>query len=32
LAQAAINSVRRWKWETATHESHETVEIKFTPE
>jgi len=32
LAQAAINSVRRWKWEAAPHESHEIVEIKFTPE
>jgi|SRR5579864_2130099 TonB family protein len=32
LAQAAVNSVRRWKWEPAPHESHETVEVKFTPE
>ena len=32
LAQAAINSVRHWKWEPAAHESHETVEVKFTPE
>lgn len=32
LAQAAINSVRRWKWEPAPHESRETVEVKFTPE
>jgi TonB family protein len=32
LAQAAINSVRHWKWEPAPHESHETVEVKFTPE
>lgn len=32
LAQAAVNSVRRWKWEAASHESHEIVEIKFTPE
>jgi TonB family protein len=32
LAQAAINSVRRWKWEASAHESHETVEIKFLPE
>ena len=32
LAQAAVNSVRRWKWEPATHETHETVEVKFTPE
>jgi TonB family protein len=32
LAQAAVNSVRRWKWEPAAHESRETVEVKFTPE
>ena len=32
LAQAAVNSVRRWKWEASPHESHEIVEIKFTPE
>ena len=32
LAQAAVNSVRHWKWEPATHETHETVEVKFTPE
>jgi TonB family protein len=32
LAQAAVNSVRRWKWEPAAHESHETVEVKFAPE
>ena len=32
LAQAAVNSVRHWKWEPAAHETHETVEVKFTPE
>jgi TonB family protein len=32
LAQAAVNTVRRWKWEPASHESHETVELKFSPE
>ncbi|SRR5579871_1207678 len=32
LAQAAVNSVRHWKWEPAAHESHETVEVKFAPE
>jgi len=32
LAQAAANAVRRWKWEVANHESHELVELKFTPE
>lgn len=32
LAQAAVNSIRHWKWEPAAHESHEIVEVKFTPE
>ncbi len=32
LAQAAVNAVRRWKWEAATRESHEIVEVKFSPE
>jgi TonB family protein len=32
LAQAALNAVRRWKWESAAHESHEVVEVKFSPE
>ena len=31
LAQAAMNAVRRWKWEAAARESHETVELKFSP-
>jgi TonB family protein len=31
LAQAAVNAVRRWKWEAAAHESHEVVEVKFSP-
>jgi TonB family protein len=31
LAQAAVNTVRRWKWEIASHESHEVVEIRFSP-
>jgi TonB family protein len=31
LTQAALNAVRRWRWEPAAHESHEVVEIKFTP-
>jgi len=30
LAQAASNTVRSWKWEPATRESHETVEIRFS--
>ena len=32
LAQAAVNTVRRWRWEPASHESHEIVELKFAPE
>jgi TonB family protein len=31
LTQAALNAVRRWRWEPAVHESHEVVEIKFSP-
>ena len=32
LAQAAISAVRRWKWEPAPHDSHELVEVKYSPE
>jgi TonB family protein len=32
LAQAAADAVRRWKWEATAHESHEQVEVKFSPE
>lgn len=32
LAQAAVNTVRRWRWEPAEHESREIVELKFAPE
>jgi TonB family protein len=32
LAQAAMNAVRRWRWEAAPRESHEVVELKFSPE
>jgi TonB family protein len=31
LAQAATNAVRSWKWEPASRESHELIEIKFAP-
>jgi TonB family protein len=31
LAQAAANAVRRWRWEPAAHDSHEPVEVKFSP-
>jgi TonB family protein len=30
LVQAAQNALREWKWEPASHETHETVELKFT--
>ncbi len=32
LAQAAANAVRQWHWEPSLHESHELVQVKFTPE
>ena len=32
LAQAAVNAVRKWKWEAAPRESRELVEVKFAPE
>jgi len=32
LAQAAVNTVRKWKWEVAAKESRELVEVKFSPE
>lgn len=31
LVEAAISAVRRWRWETAAHESHELVEVRFSP-
>jgi TonB family protein len=31
LAQAAATAVKRWRWEAAGHDSHEVVEIRFTP-
>ena len=31
LAQAAANTVRQWKWEATSHESHELIEIRFSP-
>jgi TonB family protein len=32
LAQAAAKAVLNWKWEASTRESHEMVEVKFSPE
>jgi TonB family protein len=31
LAQAAQNALREWKWEPSPRETHETVELRFTP-
>jgi TonB family protein len=32
LAQAAVSSVRRWRWEQAARESRELVEVRYSPE
>lgn len=29
LAQAAQDSIREWKWEPSSHETHELIEVKF---
>lgn len=31
LAQAAAKIVRQWRWEPSAHESHELVQVKFSP-
>lgn len=31
LVQSAETALREWKWEPASHESHQIVELKFTP-
>jgi TonB family protein len=31
LAVAAVGAVSKWKWEPATHETREPVELKFNP-
>jgi TonB family protein len=31
LAQSAQDALRQWKWEPASRETHQTVELKFTP-
>ncbi|HZW91997.1 MAG TPA: energy transducer TonB [Candidatus Eremiobacteraceae bacterium] len=31
LVQSAEDALRQWKWEPASHETHEIVELKFTP-
>jgi TonB family protein len=30
LAQSSQNALREWKWEPAEHETHETVELRFS--
>ena len=32
LAQAAERAVQKWQWERASHESSESVELRFNPE
>jgi TonB family protein len=32
LAQAAVSSVRKWRWEAAARESRELVEVRYSPE
>jgi len=32
LAQAAVNAVRKWKWEPSAHDTKEPVEVKFEPQ
>jgi TonB family protein len=31
LCQSAQEALRQWKWGPAAHESHESVELRFTP-
>ena len=31
LVQAAQNAIREWKWEPSSHETKESIEIKFKP-
>lgn len=31
LAQAAVNAVRKWRWEPSSHDTHEPIEVKFDP-
>jgi TonB family protein len=32
LVQSAMDAVRQWKWEPASHDSREFVEVRFNPE
>jgi TonB family protein len=31
LVQSAEDALRQWKWEPSSHDSHEIVELRFTP-
>lgn len=31
LAKAAQEALKEWKWESAAHETHEIIEIRFKP-
>jgi TonB family protein len=31
LVQSAEDALRQWKWEPEAHETHEVIELKFTP-
>ena len=31
LAQAAVDAVRGWRWESAGHETREPIEVTFNP-
>lgn len=32
LAQAAMDAVRKWKWQPAAHETEEPIEVRFNPD
>jgi TonB family protein len=32
LVQSAMDAVRKWKWEPASRDSRESVEVRFNPE
>jgi TonB family protein len=32
LAQAAQDAIRQWKWQAASHETVESVEVRFNPQ
>ena len=31
LVQAAENAIQKWRWEPATHETHEPIVVSFDP-